>query len=167
MTSFEKDVKTGNKGEKIFYNYMIKRYDPKSLIDTTSIPKFQKEDIDYVLYNDEDDYKTFEIKANYKDNDCIVVEEYTNYDEKLGPISYGWIVKTKAQYLVFVSINTGTMILIDCKKFKDRYVEIGKKYELFLNQQSIYTSGKIRQGAYKVIPLDEFKGMYKKIINKL
>lgn len=163
-TSFEKDVKTGNKGEKIFYEYMIKRYDPTTIINTTSIPKFQKEDIDYVLYKDEEDYKTFEIKANYKDNDMLFIEEFTNYNESLGPISYGWVVKTKADYVVFVSISTSTMIFMKWKGFKKRYLEIGKKYNLIKNQNSIYASGNIRQGAYKIIPLYEFEGLYKKII---
>lgn len=155
-TSFNSDITKGQVGEKIFVeDYLI----PNNInfIDVSSDDSYQKDDVDFITESE-----VIEVKANYNDNGWITIEEFTNVEPQLGPISPGWYSKTKATKIVFVSKKTRDMIILDWNvEFKKRYEEVKEDYCLKRNQITKYeNSGKTRQGAFRTINLEEFTGMY-------
>ena len=158
IQSFNSDIKKGTVGEQIFIQDYLKEQNIKYL-DMTENPDSRKIDVDFIA-----DY-SYEIKNNYKDNLWICIEEYTNIEPKLGPVSYGWAKKTEAEKVVFISAKTRTMIILNWNnEFKRRYNAIRKDYTLQLNRITKYENSgwnvQFRQGAYRYIPLSEFEGMY-------
>lgn len=159
-TSFVNDINRGKAGEQIFTEDFLQFLNIE-YEDVTGSQGFQIIDSDYLAK-----IGLYEIKANYKDNKIIIVEEYTNHNEKLATISYGWFYKSKADMLVFISKATRTMILIPfTEKFKEHYEKIKNNYDLQINKISIY-NGSRWQSAYRKIPLSAINGYfayYKKV----
>jgi hypothetical protein len=160
QTEFEKDIIFGKIGEDIFTKDFLELLDIK-YIDVTKSQGFQIIDNDFVSK-----IGLYEVKTNYKDNKEIIIEEYTNINENLGKINYGWFYKSKADIIVFVSKKTRSMILLPfSQKFKDHYETIKNNHELFRNKISIRNKNKW-QSAFRKIPLSEINGyfaFYKKI----
>ena len=91
------------------------------------------------IHNRRSDFLTkiglYEIKLNYKDNKQLIIEEYTNINEKLGKVSLGWIYKTKADLVVSISKNTGAMVFLPMTtQFKEYYESIKESKKLFLKK---------------------------------
>jgi len=153
-TYFAADIKKGKEGEKIFVEDFLEFMKIK-FNDVSGEQKFQIMDTDYTSQ-----LGMYEIKANYKDDGKIYIEEYTNYNKELGPIKEGWFFKTKADTLVFVSKATRTMIIIPFTgEFKNHYEKIKQKYPLKLNAVSVRGKSKW-QSAFRCIPLSELEGFY-------
>lgn len=159
-TSFMDDIMRGKVGEQIFtedfLDFLHIKYE-----DVTGRQGFQIIDSDFLAK-----IGLYEIKTNYKDDKIIIIEEFTNYNESLAPISRGWFYKSKADMLVFISKTTRAMILIPfTEQFKEHYENIKNGYELILNKISVH-NGNRWQSAFRKIPLSSINGYfayYKKI----
>jgi hypothetical protein len=159
-TLFYDDIKKGNIGEEIFKKDFLQFLDIK-YEDVTGRQAFQAIDSDYLSK-----IGLYEIKTNYKDNDIIIIEDYTNANEKLAPLSYGWFYKSKADMLVFISKSTRAMIMIPfTDNFKRHYELIKNDYELAFNKVS-EKDGNYWQSAYRKIPLLSISGYYSHYIKK-
>uniref|UniRef100_A0A6H2A109 Uncharacterized protein n=2 Tax=viral metagenome TaxID=1070528 RepID=A0A6H2A109_9ZZZZ len=161
VTEFKTDISKGKIGEVIFKEDFLDFLNIKYQ-DVTGCQQFQVIDSDYLSK-----VGLFEIKNNYKDDKQIIIEEYTNFNEKYGKIKYGWWYKTKADLVIFVSQKTRTMIFMPInEKIKEHYESIKDKHKLILNKPS-KNNNNMWQSAFRKIFLDEFKGYfsyYKKII---
>lgn len=159
-TSFLNDIKRGKVGEQIFaedfLNFLRIEYQ-----DVTDVQGFRVIDSDFVAK-----IGLYEIKSNYKDDKQIIIEEYTNINTELSPISFGWFYKSKADMMVFISKTTRAMILIPfTDEFKQHYEEIKTNYKMNRNFISEHNGSKW-QSAYRRIPLDAINGYfayYKKV----
>jgi hypothetical protein len=160
-TSFIADIRKGKVGETIFKEDFLDFLDIKYQ-DVTGCQQFQVIDSDFLSK-----IGLFEIKANYKDDKKIVIEEYTNINQSLGRISYGWWYKSKADLIIFVSKTTRTMIFVPfTQAVKDHYKSIKARYELIKNMPS-QKDGRHWQSAFRKVPLDDLKGYfsyYKKVV---
>jgi hypothetical protein len=160
ITLFENDIKRGKVGEQIFTEDFL-QFLHIEYEDVTNSQGFQVIDSDYLAK-----IGLYEIKANYKDNKQVIIEEYTNHNEQLAPISYGWFYKSKADILVFISKATRAMILIPfTDEFKAHYEAIKDGYELQRNRISVH-NGCQWQSAFRKVPLSAINGYfayYKKV----
>jgi len=161
ITSFEKDIQRGKPGEQIFREDFL-QFLNIGYEDVTGKQGFQIIDSDYLAK-----IGLYEIKANYKDNKQVIIEEYTNHNEQLAPLSYGWFYKSKADILVFISKATRAMILIPfTDDFKAHYETIKDGYELQRNRISVHSNGCRWQSAFRKVPLSAINGYfayYKKV----
>jgi len=159
-TSFKNDIQRGKVGEKIFTKDFLQFLNVE-YEDVTGRQGFQLIDSDYLAK-----IGLYEVKANYKDNKIIIIEEFTNCNEQLGPISYGWFYKSKADMLVFVSKATRAMILVPfTDEFKAHYETIKGNYKLEPNRISV-DNGNRWQSAFRKVPLSAINGhfaYYKKV----
>lgn len=154
MTGFKDDKANGKIGEQIFVEDYL-RFLGIGHLDVAENESYQKADVDFVTQ-----HGRYEIKANYKDDGYIIIEEYTNYNGYLAPISMGWFYKTTAKVLAFVSKDTRTIVLIPfTDAFKKRYEEIKTHYKLYANNVTNH-NGKRWQSAYRRIPLTALEGFY-------
>jgi len=152
MTLFTDDIKKGKIGEEIFVTDFLNFLDIKYQ-DVTNSQKFQIIDTDYLTK-----IGTYEIKTNYKDDEIIVFEEYTNINPDLGKISLGWIYKTNSDLIVFVSKTTRTMIFLPFNnQFKNHYQIIRENTELIKNKYSEHNN-KRWQSAFRKVPFKLLKG---------
>ena len=154
ITNFYKDIRSGSVGEQIFIDDFLSflkiRYE-----NVTGKQGFQAIDTDFVALSG-----YYEIKTNYKDDHKIIVEEYTNINTALSPLSYGWFYKSRADSLVFISKDTRTMILIPfTDEFKKHYGAIKENYDLIRNKISIHNGNKW-QSAFRKIPLESINGYF-------
>lgn len=159
-TSFKNDIQRGKVGEQIFTEDFLQFLNVE-YEDVTGRQGFQLIDSDYLAK-----IGLYEVKANYKDNKIIIIEEFTNCNEQLGPISYGWFYKSKADMLVFISKATRAMILIPfTDKFKVHYETIKDSYDLIRNRVTEHNSS-YWQSAFRKLPLSAINGYfayYKKV----
>jgi len=153
-TSFTTDIQKGKIGETIFKEDFLEFLNIKYQ-DVTGCQQFQVIDSDFLSK-----VGLFEIKANYKDDKKIIVEEYTNINQDLGKISYGWWYKSKADLIIFVSKTTRTMIFVPfTPAVKSCYESIKERYELIKNIPS-QKDGKHWQSAFRKVPLDDLRGYF-------
>lgn len=159
-TDFHSDINRGKVGETIFKRDFLEFLDI-DFIDVTGCQQFQIIDTDFRAK-----IGNYEIKTNYKDDRQIIIEEYTNINEAYGKLSYGWLYKTKADLVVFLSKRTRVMVMIPWNdEFKDHYELIKEKYQLLKNKPTTYGNDKW-QSAFRRINLGDIKGyysMYKRI----
>jgi len=156
-TDFKQDIKRGKVGELIFQEDFLE-FLGINYEDVTGRQQFQAIDQDFL-----GSIGTYEIKTNYKDNDQIIIEEFTNSNEAFGPKSMGWFYKSKADILVCISKDTRMMILIPfTPAFKEHYETIKDDYELLSNRPSEGKNGRKWQSAFRRIPLEAIAGYYAK-----
>ena len=154
MTNFYNDISRGKVGESIFIEDFLK-FLHIEYMNVTGCQQFQIVDSDFIAK-----IGTYEIKMNYKDDKKIIIEEYTNINKTLGPISKGWFYKSKADIIVFISKDTNVMVLLPfTEQFKKHYELIKDKYELRLNGYSTNGNNKW-QSAFRRIDLDAISGFY-------
>jgi hypothetical protein len=160
---FNQDLLKGATGEEIFETRYLKPLQDKGYEykDVSSDPYYRKRDIDFVMSGKFN--ATFEIKNNYKDDEYLFIEEYGNVDEEYGPMKKGWWYYTKANYLVFVSKQTHTLVILSMNaKTRQLYEEMKDGFTLQKNLVSINrTNGGQWQSAFRRIPLYIFEGQYK------
>lgn len=154
LTSFIADVQYGKLGESIFVKDFLEFLRIKYQ-DVTGVHGFQVIDSDFIVA-----IGRYEIKANYKDDKQIIIEEYTNVNDLLGSISMGWFYKSKADTLVFLSKETHAMILIPfTEQFKTHYESIKNGFQLVRNKISEH-KGRKWQSAFRKIPLSALNGYF-------
>lgn len=154
VTSFSSDIQQGKVGEAIFVRDFLEFLHIKYQ-DVTGVHGFQVIDSDFAAA-----VGRYEIKANYKDDKQIIIEEYTNVNPALGAISLGWFYKSKADTLVFLSKTTRTMILMPfTQNFKNHYELIKSSYSLINNKMS-ERDGRKWQSAFRKIPLSAVNGYF-------
>ena len=155
-TDFKQDIKRGGVGELIFQEDFLE-FLGINYKDVTGCQLFQAIDQDFI-----GSIGTYEVKTNYKDDDQIIIEEFTNVNVALGPKSAGWFYKSKADILVCISKQTRAMILIPfTSAFKGHYEIIKDDYELYRNRVSV-GNGRKWQSAFRRIPLEAIDGYYAK-----
>jgi hypothetical protein len=145
-TNFLTDISKGKIGEEIFAEDFLKFLNI-NFEDVTGNQGFRIIDADFLAK-----IGLYEIKTNYKDDQKIIIEEYTNINTNLGVISYGWFYKSKADMLVFISKTTRTMILIPFNDIKENFT-------LIRNSISIKNNCKW-QSAFRKIPLSSVNGFF-------
>jgi len=98
----------------------------------------------------------FEVKTNYKDDEYLILEDQENCNPTLSKISPGWMAKTKADFIVFVSNKTRTLIFLEYSdRFKHHYRHsISGTYPSIKNAIS-ERNGRKWQSSYKKIPFSE------------
>jgi len=154
FTSFDKDVKRGKIGEDIFKEDFLDFLNIK-YIDVTQEQGFQVIDSDFLVK-----VGKYEVKTNYKDDKHLIIEEYTNINEELGPIKLGWFYTSQADVIAFVSKDSRTIILLPfTEKFKQHYINIRENFKLHLNRIS-YRNNIKWQSAYRRIPLIAINGFF-------
>jgi hypothetical protein len=152
-TSFEADVKKGKVGEQIFIedflNFLQIKYQ-----DVTGSQAFQIIDADFLSK-----IGLYEIKTNYRDNEQLIFEDYANIDPQYGRISEGWIKKSRADLIVFISKTSRSMIMLPfTEKFKIHYAtSIANATPLNRNRPSEW-NGRKWQSAFRVVPFSMLKG---------
>lgn len=158
-TNFIDDIKKGKIGELIFKEDFLEFLNI-NFIDVTGCQQFQVIDSDYLTK-----IGLYEIKTNYKDDEYLIFEDYTNYNKELGKISFGWVYKTKADLIIFISKKTRTMIFLPYTiNFKNNYKFIRENTDLIPNKISI--NGLQRwQSAFRKVSFNLLNG-YISIYNK-
>lgn len=160
MTDFLKDIIKGKIGEQIFVedflNFLKIEYK-----DVTGCQQYQVIDSDFIT-----GIKTYEIKTNYKDNEILIFEDYTNKNKQLGKISLGWVYKTKANLIIFISKETRTMIMLPFNDlFKANYKTIREQTEEIYNKISVHRNQRW-QSTYRKVHFELLKGyisIYKRV----
>jgi hypothetical protein len=153
-TKFQSDISSGRIGELIFKDDFLDFLNIKYQ-DVTGCQQYQVIDSDFLSK-----IGLFEIKSSYKDDKKIVIEEYTNVNECLGKISYGWWHKSRADLIIFVSKTTRTMIFLPfTQALKDHYEAIKFKYELIRNKETQH-NGSRWQSAFRKIDLQDLRGYF-------
>ena len=148
------DIKRGKIGEEIFIEDFLKFLNI-NYQDVTGSQQFQIIDTDLIAQ-----IGMYEIKTNYRDDRNVIIEEFTNINQMLAPISKGWFYKSKADILVFISKVTRAMVLIPFNNnFRSYYETIKNNYPLNHNRISIKFDRKW-ESAFRVIPLDNISGFY-------
>jgi hypothetical protein len=159
MTEFVDDIKKGKIGEDIFIKDFLEFLDIK-YVDVTGCQRFQIIDTDYLTK-----IGTYEVKTNYKDDENLIFEEYTNIEKSLGKISLGWLYKSQADLFVFVSKNTRTMVFLPFNdRFKQYYPSIREQTKIIKNRPTVHNGGKW-QSAFRIVPFNMLSGyisIYKK-----
>lgn len=159
MRDFLKDIEYGKIGEQIFKEDFLDFLDIKYK-DVTGCQQFQVIDTDYLT-----SVGKYEIKTNYRDNGILYIEEYTNVEPEYGNISLGWIYKTSADLIVFVSKKTRSMIFLPFNdRFKAYYSHIRENTDLIRNRVTHYNNNSW-QSAYRPVPFELLNGyisVYKK-----
>ena len=151
-TDFKQDIAKGKIGEIIFKEDFLEFLNI-NYEDVTGSQKFQVIDSDFLTK-----IGLYEIKTNYKDDNHLIFEDYTNCNKELSKISLGWIYKTKADLIVFVSKATRTMIFLPYNdRFKSYYSIIRNETNLIKNKISINGSRKW-QSAYRKVPFHLLTG---------
>jgi len=156
-TDFIADIGKGKAGELIFREdfpeFLNINYE-----DVTGCQKFQIIDSDFIAK-----IGLYEIKTNYKDNKILIFEDYTNINN---PVSLGWVYKTKADVIIFLSKETRTMVFLPFNEgFKDHYKYIRDNTSLVKNKITIH-NGNQWQSAFRRVPFEMLKG-YISIYRKL
>jgi len=153
MTDFLEDIKRGKIGEAIFkedfLDFLNIHYE-----DVSGCQRFQIIDTDFIAK-----IGSYEIKLNYKDNKQLIIETYTNINESYGKISLGWIYKTTADVIVFISKTSRTLIFLPFTEgFKNHFAKnIRTKYKNIYNKVSVNNNNKW-QSAFMIIPFEDLKG---------
>lgn len=154
VTIFQSDIKSGKIGELIFKDDFLDFLNIKYQ-DVTGCQQYQVTDSDFLSK-----VGLFEIKSNYKDDKKIIIEEYTNVNEKYGKIRQGWWYNSKADLIIFVSKTTRTMIFLPfTDTLKQHYETIKGNYELIRNKVS-EDKGNRWQSAFRRIELPYLKGYF-------
>jgi hypothetical protein len=160
QVNFFDDVKRGKIGEDIFKEDFLEFLNIQYR-DVSNCQAFQIIDSDFLTK-----IGLYEIKANYNDNEMLVFEDYSNYNEEYGEKSLGWIYKTKADLIIFVSKKTRTMVFLPFNdRFKKHYATIREQTELKMNYVSIKPNGNKWQSAFRKVPFSLLEGyisIYKK-----
>jgi len=161
MRDFKTDIAYGNKGIEIFKTDFLEFLNI-NYTDVTNCQQFQVIDTDFLTK-----IGLYEIKLNYKDDEYLIIEEYTNINSELCPISKGWFYKTKADLIISISKNTRTMVFLPfTEKFKEYYELNKNNYSLFKNRLTIKDDKKW-QSAFRKLPFSFFNGyisIYKKTV---
>lgn len=159
MTLFDIDIARGKIGEEIFRRDFLDFLNIKYQ-NVTGRQQFQVIDTDYLT-----SVGSYEIKTNYKDDKLLIFEEYTNFNEKYGKKSLGWVYKTKADLIVFVSKKSRAMIFLPFNdRFKMHYKYIRENTDMIPNRVS-RGNGRKWQSCFRKVPFSMLEGyisIYKK-----
>ena len=160
--SFEMSIQKGKLGELIFKEDFLEFLGIKYQ-DVTGCQQFQIIDTDYIANIG----GKYEIKSNYKDDKHLIIEDYTNYNTDFGRLSLGWIEKSTANLMIFISDKSRVMIFLPMtQRFKSHYWAIRDNFPLKMNKISTRKDGSRWQSAYRKLPFSAFAGfisVYKKM----
>lgn len=160
MLNFIQDIEKGRVGEDIFRKEFLDFLKVKYK-DVTNCQAYQIIDSDFLS-----DIGLIEVKSNYKDNNQLIIETYTNCNLSLGAKSWGWVYKSKADLIVFISVKTHTMVFLPFNdKFKRHWTVI--KGQTVAKRNNITEhNGKLWQSSFRIVPfnlLDGYISIYQKL----
>jgi predicted GIY-YIG superfamily endonuclease len=96
----------------------------------------------------------------------VKIGKANNIEDRIKQHQVGWIYKTKADLIVFISKKTRKMIFLPFnEKFKSYYKHIRANTELIKNKISVHNNKKW-QSAYRKVPFELLKGyisIYEKV----
>lgn len=151
---FFNDVKRGSIGEQIFREDFLD-FLGINHIDVSGSQKFQALGVDLKT-----DLGFFEVKSNYRNNHFLNIEDFSNFNEELGPIKKGWFYTTKAKVLVFVSPDTRAMIIVPfTMQFKCRFESLKHGFQRIPNKIS-RRGDAAWQSSFILLDLNYFEGFF-------
>ncbi len=150
-TKMRNDCTTGKAGEKIFEEYLR-----NNNFKYNNVTRQHK--TDFIVNG-----TVYEVKANYKDNDILIIE--TVSDDGIlsgtGQLKRGWWYTSTANYFVFISLATHVLIQVpNNEETKELFREIRSKYAERKNKNSFDDNGNEWQSWHIPVPLKEFEGYY-------
>lgn len=112
---FEEDNSAGKRGEKLFKEFLEKS--GKQCKDVSDDPKYQKDDIDFIVEGKSGNELSFEVK-----NDSKIAYTGNIFYESISNVDYGTVgcfEKTKADFIVICSEPENKFYLIRSNILKD------------------------------------------------
>lgn len=112
---FEEDNSAGKRGEKLFKEFLEKS--GKSCQDVSDDPKYQKDDIDFIVKGKRGKDISFEVK-----NDSKIAYTGNIFYESVSNVDYGTIgcfEKTKADFIVICSEQESKFYLIEANALRE------------------------------------------------
>lgn len=153
-SNFYVDVGRGKLGEQIFVEDFLNLLNI-SFVDVSGCQKFQVRGTDFMVA-----IGTYEVKLSYKDDQFIVIEEFSNFNGNLAPIKPGWFYTTQSDMVVFISKESRTMIMVPMTlEFRLHYELIKENYALRANGVT-ECNGRKWQSSFRRIPLSAISGYY-------
>ena len=150
---FEEDLFKGVVGENIFIDYIKEK--KISFTDVRHEPYFQIHDVDFVINE-----KWYEVKNNYKDNECIILELMINANPKFGDLIDGWFYTSLANYFIFTS-RKHIIQLRNSLKFYNWFEANKSNYTIVKNQPTInQRKQKVYQSGYVRIPIEDIPKIF-------
>ena len=146
---FITDIKIGNNGEDIIYNYLLHHSSTKIVVNVTNDEWFQQFDIDFLQITKDNQINKIEVKTDrMADRTGNMV--YEVYSDKR-TYSQGCFEKTEADYIFYYLINTNILYIFNTYELR-QWVEEHKD-KLRLTNMGDYALGYI-------IPLNDLKEVY-------
>jgi len=102
-TTWEKSLSKGKIGEELFLKWLQEDLWEWGWEDVRSDPEYRRKDIDFIVCGDE--AYTVDVKASYRSDGIIVIEEQSVVGSKPG-----WIYTSEADFFVFINIENGEMV---------------------------------------------------------
>ena len=144
-TTWKKSISKGKIGEELFIKWLQEDYWEWDWDDVRDDPEYRLNDIDFIVYGYEP--FTVDVKASYRSNGIIVVEEQS----KVGRIP-GWVYTSKADFFIFINIENGEMVwLQNDEEFREWWDVSRNNYPEMFN---ITNNGQWKS-SYRKIPLDD------------
>lgn len=112
---FEEDNSAGKRGEKLFKEFLEKSGKPCK--DVSDDPKYQKDDIDFIVEGKSGNELSFEVK-----NDSKIAYTGNIFYESISNVDYGTVgcfEKTKADFIVICSESENKFYLIRSNVLKE------------------------------------------------
>jgi penicillin-binding protein-related factor A (putative recombinase) len=119
---FEEDNSAGKRGEKLFKEFLEKSGKPCK--DVSDDPKYQRDDIDFIVEGKSGNEISFEVK-----NDSKIAYTGNIFYESISNVDYGTVgcfEKTKADFIVICSESENKFYLIKSDVLRN-YVQQNKK----------------------------------------
>lgn len=150
--SYKNDIELGKTGENIFTKFMINRN--IEYVDVSNNNNFYQFDADYLIKKD-NEYKWYDVKFNYKNDNQLILETFFNCNLQYGKIRKGWVFTSWSDYFIFIS-DTQLINLSNSESFQEWLKKNVNQYHLYKNKP---THDEKRnywwQGAYIRIPLED------------
>ncbi len=144
-TTWEKSLSKGKIGEELFLKWLQQDYWEWDWEDVRSDPEYRRKDIDFLVWGYE--RFTLEVKASYRSDGIIVIEEQSVVGNKPG-----WVYTSEADLFVFINIENGEMVwLQNDEDFKEWWKTNKNKYREMFNS----TNNGQWKSSYRKIPLND------------
>ena len=150
--NFHQSIKTGAIGEEIIKYFVEKNFAVESVVSVAGDPKYQQDDIDFIVTFKNGKKVTLEVKTDTYDTNFFY--EVISNDIYNTP---GCLVKTKADVVVYYFINLEIVYFIDRKHFQnwfqqhefDTVVDEYGLTEMVMKAKSLTNTDRSGLGTYK------------------
>lgn len=113
---FMTDIKIGNNGEDIIYNYLLHHSSTKIVVNVTNDEWFQQFDIDFLQITKDNQINKIEVKTDRMADRTgnMVYEVYS--DRRT--YTQGCFEKTESDYIFYYLINTNVLYIFDTQELR-------------------------------------------------